>query len=147
MISKQKSRRVTVGGTAFRHKVSTTPQSRGIYRLNITVQSVAHNASKLVVEGLIQKDISVWPLTSFQEVQFYPTVTRHEVEWCIREAINNGWEYAAKGSSFVLHASNEIFRPGFLANVLATNPVHQANAAMEQQGEQAAPSYGDKPSN
>ncbi len=137
MISKQKSRRVTVGGIAFRHKVSTTPQSRGIYRLNITVQSEAHNASKLVVDGLIQKDISIWSLTDFQEVQYYPTVTRHEVEWCIREAIHNGWDYAAKGSSFVLHASNEIFRPGFLADALATNPVHRSNAAIEEQGEKA----------
>ncbi len=144
MISKHQSRRVTVGDTAFRHKVSTTPQSRGIYRLNITVQSEVHNASKLVVEGLIQKDNSVWPL-SFQEIQFYPTVTRHEVEWCIREAINNGWDYAAKGSSFVLHSSNEIFRPGFLAHALATNPVHRPDAERKQPSEQAAPSDGDGP--
>src|SRR5690349_916931 len=113
MISKQKSRRVTVGGIAFRHKVSTTPESKGIYCLNITVQSEAHNASKLVVEGLIQKDRSVWPITDFQELQYYPTVTRHEVEWCIREAINAGWDYAANGACFVLRVSNEIFNPYF----------------------------------
>ena len=132
MISKQKSRRVTVGTTAFRHKVSTTPQSKGIYRLNITVQSEADNASKLVVAGLIQKDISVWPLTDHREIQYYPTVTRHEVEWCIREAISNGWNYVAKGADFVLQASNEIFLPGFLADALTNDPVHGGSATSER---------------
>jgi hypothetical protein len=123
MISKQKARRVTVGNTAFRHKVSTTPVSKGVYRLNITVQSEVHNASKLVVLGLIQKDVSVWPLTDFKEIQYYPTVTRHEVEWCIREAINIGWDYGANGQSFVLQVSNEIFHPGFSASERAANPI------------------------
>lgn len=116
MISKQKARRVTVGSHTFRHKVSTTPQSRGIYRLNITAQSNTHNASKLVVEGLIQKDISIWPLTEHGDYRYYPTVTRHEVEWLIQEAIHKGWDYAAKGSNFTLQASNEIFSLGFLAD-------------------------------
>lgn len=115
MISKQKARGVTVGNHTFRHKVSTTPQSKGIYRLNITVQSETHNASKLVVEGLIQKDISIWPLTEYEDYQNYPTVTRHEVEWLIQDAIHKGWDFAAKGSNFTLHASNEIFSLGFLA--------------------------------
>lgn len=75
MISKQKSRRVAIGSAAFRYKVSTTPESKGICRLNITVQSELHNASKLVVAGLIQKEILVWPLANFREIQYYPTVT------------------------------------------------------------------------
>lgn len=115
MISKQKARRVIIGDNTFRHKVSTTPISRGIYRLNITIQSETHNTSKLVVEGLIQKDISIWPPDERGDLQYYPTVTRHEVEWLIREAIHKGWDYTAAGSNFVLHATNEIFRIGFLA--------------------------------
>ena len=134
MISKQKSRRVTVGGIAFRHKISTTPQSKGIYRLNITVQSEAHNASKLIVAGLIQKDISVWPLADTQEREYYPTVTRHEVEWCIREAINSGWDYSAKGANFVLETSNEIFRLGFWSTDQAINPIPRDLANQKQGG-------------
>lgn len=126
MISKQKSRRVNVGGTRFRHKVSTTPKSKGVYDLNITAQSEDHNGSKLVVEGLIQKDSSVWPIGS-GESEFYPTVTRNEAEWCIREAINQGWDYSSSGSNFVLQASNEIFRLGFWATERAQNPIRGKN--------------------
>ena len=115
MISKQKARRLTIGDNAFRHKVSTTPICRGIYRLNITVQSETHNASKLVVEGLIQKDISIWPPTEHGDNRYYPTVTRHEVEWLVQEAIHKGWNYTAIGSNFTLQASNEIFGIGYLA--------------------------------
>jgi hypothetical protein len=132
MISKHNSRRVTVGSTRFRHKVSTTPKSKGIYHLNITAQSEDHNGSKLVVEGLIQKDISVWPLiVGSGQSEYYPTVTRHEVEWCIREAINNGWDYATPGANFVLQASNEIFRPGFWATEPAHNPICQPTSEIE----------------
>ncbi|HEY8960568.1 MAG TPA: hypothetical protein VIM57_00075 [Luteolibacter sp.] len=130
MISKQKSRRVTVGGTRFRHKVSTTPKSKGVYDLNITAQSEDHNGSKLVVEGLIQKDSSVWPIGS-GESEFYPTVTRHEAEWCIREAINQGWDYSIPGTNFVLQASNEIFRFGFWAAERAQNPIRETNPKNE----------------
>ena len=122
MISKKKSRRVTVGSTKFRHKVSTTPRSKGIYELNITVQCEEHNGSKLIVDGLIQKDSSVWPIGS-GELEFYPTVTRHEVEWCIREAINHGWDYTCPGPNFILPASNEIFRLGFWMTDRAKNPI------------------------
>lgn len=116
MISKQNARRVTIGDNAFRHKVSTTPISRGIYQLNITIQSEAHNACKLIVEGLIQKDSSIWPPTAHDDYQYYPTVTRHEVEWLINDAIKKGWDYTAIGSNFSLLASNEIFGIGYLAD-------------------------------
>ena len=134
MISKKKSRRVTVEDIPFRHKVSTTPQSKGIYSLNITVQSEEHNASKLVVSGLIQKDISVLPLMDSGEYEHYPTVTRHEVEWCIREAINNGWDYSVKGENFVLEVSNEIFHLGFWGTEKASNPIHNSNHENKKQG-------------
>ncbi|MBB5354028.1 hypothetical protein HNR46_004300 [Haloferula luteola] len=126
MISKHKSRRVIVGGTRFRHKVSTTPKSKGVYELNITAQSEDHNGSKLVVVGLIQKDSSVWPIAS-GELEFYPTVTRHEVEWCIREAINHGWDYRIAGPNFALHATNEIFRLGFWSTERAQNPIRETS--------------------
>jgi hypothetical protein len=132
MISKHKSRRVTVDSTRFRHKVSTTPKSKGIYHLNITAQSEDHNGSKLVVEGLIQKDISVWPLiVGSGKSEYYPTVTRHEVGWCIREAINNGWNYSAPGPTFVLQVSNEIFRLGFWPTERAHNPICQSTTEIE----------------
>lgn len=115
MISKRKSRRVAVGGTVFRHKVSATPQSREIYRLNITIQSKDHNASKLVVEGLIQKDLWGRPRADHAEVRYYPLIGRRQVGWFIREAVRNGWNYAANGPNFVLQVTNEIFRPGFWA--------------------------------
>lgn len=115
MISKRKARRVTIGDVDFRYKVSTTPISRGIYRLNITVQSELLNGSKLVVVGLIQKDITIWPLANFREEHiYYPTVTRHEIGWLVREAMGRGWDHAANGPTFTLEASNEIFRSGFL---------------------------------
>ncbi|MBK1856330.1 hypothetical protein JO972_15270 [Verrucomicrobiaceae bacterium 5K15] len=123
MISKKKSRTVTVDDTLFRHKISTTPQSKGIYRLNITVQSEEHNATKLIVAGLIQKDHSILPLVDSQEGEYYPTVTRHEVEWCVREAINSGWDYRAKGEPFILKVTNEIFRLGFWSTEKSDNPV------------------------
>jgi hypothetical protein len=132
MISKHKSRRVTVGSTRFRYKASTTPKSKGIYHLNITAQSEDDNGSKLVVEGLIQKDISVWPLIiGSGESEYYPTVTRHEVEWCIREAINHGWDYSTPGPNFVLQASSEIFRLGFWATERAHNPVCELRTDIE----------------
>jgi hypothetical protein len=131
MISKQKSRRVSVGATQFRHKVSTTARSKGIYDLNITAQSDDHNGSKLVVEGLIQKDSEVWPIGS-GEIEFYPTVTRHEVEWCIREAINDGWDYSTSGPNFVLQVSNEIFRLGFWATARAHNPIREPRPEIER---------------
>jgi hypothetical protein len=132
MISKQKSRRVTVSDTRFRHKVSTTPKSRGVYDLNITAQSEDYNGSKLVVEGLIQKDSSVWPIAC-GELEFYPTVTRHEVEWCIREAINHGWVYSTPGPNFILQSTNEIFRLGFWATERAKNPICETNSENKNQ--------------
>lgn len=109
MISKHKARRVTIGGTAFRYKVSCTPRSRGIYGLNITVQNESHNGSKLLVTGLISKDHTIWPMSEGDSIH-YPTVTRHEVETLVKEAIHQGWDHSAKGRDFTLHASNEIFR-------------------------------------
>lgn len=136
MISKQKSRSVTVGTTRFRHKVSTTPKSKGIYHLNITAQSEDHNGSKLVVEGLIKKDTSVWPLVGGSgKIEYYPIVTRHEAAWCIREAINLGWDYTTSGPNFILQASNEIFRPEFWATERAKNPICQAAADTKTEGE------------
>lgn len=116
MISNQKARRATIGAITFRYRVSTTPISRGIYRLNITVQSQEHNACKLVVEGLIQKDRSIWPPTENKDYTYHPTVTRHEATWLVQEAIQKGWNYAAKGSNFILQASNEIFDVCFMAD-------------------------------
>jgi hypothetical protein len=143
MISKQKSRRVTVGNTRFRHKVSTTPKSKGIYDLNITAQSEDHNGSKLVVEGLIQKDISVWPLVAGSgESEYYPTVTRHEAEWCIREAINHGWDFSNPGPNFILQASNEIFRFGFWATERAKNPICRSTAETETKANKPRHSNG-----
>jgi hypothetical protein len=107
-----------IGGIAFRHKVSTTPKNRGIYDLNITIQSEIHNGSKLVIKGLIQKDVTIWPPGDFREHINYPTVTRHEVEWLVNKAIANGWSHSAKGPNFILEASNEIFRYGFLVEQL-----------------------------
>jgi len=138
MIPKHKSRRVIVGNTPFRHKVSTTPKSKGVYRLNITVQSENHNASKMVVEGLIKKDSSVWPLTNYRESHFYPTVSRQEVEWCIREAINRGWNYTATGPNFVLRVSNDIFRLDFWLSPPAYNPIVVPSPENDGRGEQGA---------
>lgn len=134
MISKRKSRRVIVGNTSFRHKISVTPLSDGIYRLNITIQSETHNASKLVVTGLIQKDISVWPLTDHQEIGYYPTVTKHEIAWFIREAIHNGWDHRSNGPNFVLEASNEIFHPSFWASERADNPIPPQGSSGDESG-------------
>ncbi|MCW1924986.1 hypothetical protein OKA05_20655 [Luteolibacter arcticus] len=115
MISKRNARNATIGGIVFRYKVSTTPKSRGVYDLNITVQSVADNGRKLIVVGLIQKDPWIRPLLSPLVHWECPTVTRHEIEWLVREAIGGGWDFSTKGADFVLEASNEIFRCGFLA--------------------------------
>ena len=134
MISKQKARRVTIGENSFRHKVSTTPISRGIYQLNITVQSEVHNVSKLVVEGLIQKDISIWPITGREDYQYYPTVTRHEIEWLIQEAVHKGWDYTIAGSNFTLHASNEIFGYGFLAEQITRKKAEAGKPQQNQEG-------------
>ncbi len=115
MISKRKARRVTIGDTPFRYKVSTTPISRGIYRLNITAQDERLNGSKLVVAGLIQKDITIWPLKDVEQHPYYPTVTRHEMEWLIQQAIAKGWVYSTTGPDFILKVTNEIFWFGFLS--------------------------------
>ena len=132
-MSKRKSRRVTIGNTPFRHKVSTTPKSRGIYHLNITVQSEMHNASKLVVVGLIQKDITIWPLEGVEgQYIYYPTVTRHEVEWLVKEAIRKGWDYSAKGLNFTLEVSNEIFRFGFLSAQIKKDQAEQGVSTSEK---------------
>ena len=114
MISKRKARRVTIGGTAFRYKVSTTPISRGIYQLNITVQRELLNGSKLVVVGLLQKDITIWPLEDLEQHVYYPTVTRHQIEWLIHQAIGKGWIWPSRGPDFILKVTNEIFRFWFL---------------------------------
>ena len=134
MISKQNARRVTIGDNAFRHKVSTTPISRGIYRLNITIQSETHNGCKLIVEGLIQKDLSIWPPTAHDDYQFYPTVTRHEVEWLIKDAINKGWDYSAIGPNFTLQASNEIFGIGYLAAQITKMKAESEKQRSNQEG-------------
>ena len=134
MISKQKARRVTIEGNAFRHKVSTTPISRGIYRLNITIQSETHNASKLVVEGLVQKSISIWPPTEHDDFRFYPTVTRHEVEWLTKDAISKGWNYSVMGPNFTLQASNEIFGVGYLAGQITKMKAESERSQLNQEG-------------
>ena len=122
MISKRNSRRATIGELAFRYKVSTTPKSKGVYQLNFTAQREGHNGSKLVVVGLIQKDISIWPIVSHEDHIYYPTVTRHEAVWLIRDAIARGWDHSRKGPDFILEASNEIFRVG---GVLYVSPEAQ----------------------
>jgi hypothetical protein len=134
MISKQNARRVTIGDNVFRHKVSTTSISRGIYRLNITIQSEIHNACKLIVEGLIQKDSSIWPPAAHEDYQFYPTVTRHEVEWLIKDAINKGWDYSAIGPNFTLQASNKIFGLGYLAAQITKMQAESERNQLDQEG-------------
>jgi len=102
--------------------------------LNITVQSETHNGSKLVVEGLIQKDISIWPLIEHGDYQYYPAVTRHEVEWLIQEAIHKGWDYTATGSNFTLLASNEIFGYGYLAEQITKKKAESEGNRKDKNG-------------
>jgi len=122
MISKRNSRRATIGELAFRYKVSTTPKSKGVYQLNFTAQREGHNGSRFVAAGLIQKDRSICPPSSWEDHIYYPTVTRHEATWLIREAIAYGWDHSSKGPNFILEATNEIFRVG---GVLYVSPEAQ----------------------
>ena len=126
MLSKQNSRRATEDGTAFRYKVSCTPQSKGVYRLNITVQSEEHNGSKLLINGLIMIDCNEAPAKDRGKAEDCPTVTKHEVQWCIREAINSGWDYRTQGTDFTLQVINEIFGLGFWSSDQAENPIRES---------------------
>ncbi|HEY1121294.1 MAG TPA: hypothetical protein VGE67_06820 [Haloferula sp.] len=126
MISKRNSRRATIGDVVFRYKVSATPKSKGIYQLNFTAQREAHQGSRLVVVGLIQKDAWTKPAANWEEHIYYPTVTRHEAAWFIQEAIAGGWEHSSKGRDFILEVTNEIFRVG---GVLYVSPETQGQGS------------------
>lgn len=128
MFSKRNSRRVILGDVAFRYKVSTTPISRGIYRLNFTAQLEVNPGSKLVVAGLVQRDPFVLAPQSREDHIYYPTVTRHEANWFVREAIARGWDPSCEGKDFVLEATNEVFRIG---GVLYGSPGEQASGGAE----------------
>lgn len=110
MISRSKARNAEVDGTKFRYKVSTTPRSRGIYDLNITVQSKDHNRCRLRIVGLVQRDSQVLPPCPEFDYTWYPTVCRLHVELFIEHAINKGWNFQNRGKDFLLEATNEVFR-------------------------------------
>ena len=109
MISKAKSRGTTVGAERFRWKVSSKPKSKGVYELNITIQSEAHNASKLLVTGIFEHDYRVNPPQCREDYKFLPTILRVDIDGFIKEAIAKGWNCIEKGKDFRLEASNEIF--------------------------------------
>ncbi len=110
MISNAKSRRTTVGAERFRYKVSSKPVSKGVYELNVTIQSEARNASKLLVTGIMQHDYHVNPPQCHEDHKYLPTILRIDIDGFIKEAIANGWDCAEKGQDFRLCASNELFR-------------------------------------
>jgi len=109
MISKSKSRTVELRGTKFRYKVSSKPISRGIYELNITVQSEEHNARKLLVIGIREHDLSVIS-PQCSEYKFRPTIIRDDIFGFIREGIELGWDFRTSGPDFRLESTNEPFR-------------------------------------
>ncbi len=110
MISRSKARHAEVDGAKFRYKMSTTPRSRGIYDLNITVQSEAHNGCRLRVVGLVQRDSQILPPCDEFDYTWYPTVCRLHVELFIEHAINKGWKFRDRRKDFLLEATNEVFR-------------------------------------
>lgn len=109
MISKSNARKTEVRGTVFRYKVSTSPRSRGVHDLNVTIQSERHNAGKLIVKGLEIRDSSVLPPGQDDSI-WYPTVTRSLIDGIIELAIDQGWDFTARGEDSIFEASNEIFR-------------------------------------
>jgi hypothetical protein len=106
MISKAKSRQTTRGEEKFRYKVSSKPKSKGVYELNITVQSEECNGSKLLVIGILQHDHRVIPL---EDYKYRPEIIKADIDGFISEAMGRGWEYKAAGPNFTLRASNDIF--------------------------------------
>lgn len=114
MISKAKSRQTKRGEEKFRYKVSSKPKSKGVYELNITVQSEEHNGSKLLVIGIFQHDYRVNPPKCSEDYKYLPDIIRADIDGFISEAIGLGWEYRAAGSDFTLQASNEIFRSPYV---------------------------------
>ncbi len=110
MLSGSKARNAEVDGAKFRYKVSTTPRSRGIYDLNVTVQSKEHNGCRLRVVGLVQRDSQVLPPCDEFDYTWYPTVCRLHVELFIEHAINKGWKFQDRGKDFLLETTNEVFR-------------------------------------
>ena len=110
MIAKVKARRTTIGDRVFRYKVSSRPISKGVYEMNITIQSEEANASKLVVHGIFKHDFRVNPRTCFDDVKFSPTVIRGDTDGFLNEAIDLGWDYTSRGNDFMLNVSNELFR-------------------------------------
>lgn len=110
MIAKSKAREIQIEENRFRYKVSAKPISQGVYEMNITVQSVAHNARKLLVTGIRQHDYSVKPPQSHSDLKYHPTIILDDIDGFIREAINLGWDYRTHGSDFRLESTNEPFR-------------------------------------
>lgn len=110
MISKAKSRSTTVQGEVFRYKVSSKPVSKGVYELNITIQSERHNACKLLVRGIFEWDYNVKPPQSREDYNYLPTIIHDDIDGFINEAIEQGWDFAKRGCDFELQCSNEIFR-------------------------------------
>ncbi|MGJ8674260.1 hypothetical protein [Rubritalea sp.] len=114
MISKAKARNASFEDTNFRYKISSKPVSNGIYELNITIQSENHNASKLIVTGVMQHDYAVKPPLCSEDHKFFETIVRIDIEGYIAEAVELGWDYKQKGSDFVLTSSNEPYRQLYL---------------------------------
>lgn len=110
MISKVKSRCTRVNGVKFRYKVSSRPKSKGVFELNITIQSEDHNGSKLFVTGIIQHDCSVKPPRCDDDYIYFPIIIRDDIEGYIEEAIEQGWDYSRSGRGFELPSTNEPFR-------------------------------------
>ena len=110
MISKANSRTTTIGDVRFRYKVSSRPRSKGVYELNVTIQSEDHNGSKLLVTGIFQHDCHVSPPKCDGDYIYLPTILRIDIDGFIREAMAKGWDYKKQDEDFRLGASNEMFR-------------------------------------
>ena len=113
MISKVNARRTTVDGTIFRYKVSSKPISKGVYEMNITIQSESHNGRKLPVTGIREHDHSARPdpcPEDFEAYKYRPTILRLDIEGFIKEALETGWDFRTNGRDTQLRLNNEPFR-------------------------------------
>lgn len=104
--SKRNSRPITVDGVGFRYCVSFGPQvCKHVFVLNVTVQHISGDGSKLRVTGLQTRDFwldfpDVGPHD--QWVDAYKVVLPSHVSVFVKTAMLNGWTPNIAGPPFEL---------------------------------------------
>jgi len=109
-LPKNKSRKIVVANVEYRYAISKSEGANGKFDLNITIQCEECNGRKLLLYGLVTRDL--W--LDFSDISgrkidknAYPVITPKHIEYFITKAAEKGWNPFSNGNDFTLRINNE----------------------------------------